>query len=78
MLNNTTWIKFKYADDSQMLMITDNQSTTCLTVEQNLNALEFWCRNWRIQLNGTKAEIVPINLDVNIPVFKLRGEKKAK
>ena len=75
MLNNTAGIKFKYADDSQILVITDNQSTTCLTVEQNLNAGEIWCRTWRIQLNGTKTEIVPINLDVNIPVSKLRGEK---
>ena len=74
MLNNTTEIKFKYADDSQILVITDDQSTRCLTVEQNLNAVENWCRTWRIQLNGTKTEIVPINLDVNIPVFKLRGE----
>ena len=75
MLNNTAGIKFKYADDSQILVITDSQSTTCLTVEQNLNAVENWCRTWRIQLNGTKAKIGPNNLDVNIPVFKLRGEK---
>ena len=75
MLNNTAGIKFKYADDLKILVITDNQSTTCLTVEQNLNAVENWCRTWRIQLNGTKTEIVPINLDVDIPVFKLRGEK---
>ena len=39
MLNNTAGIKFKHADDSQILLITDNQSTTCLTVEQNLNAV---------------------------------------
>ena len=70
--------KFKYADDSQILVITDNQSTTCLTVEKILNAVEYWCRTWRIQLNGTKAKIVPNNLYVNIPVFKLRGEKCKK
>ena len=75
MLKNTAGRMFKYAGDSQILVITDNQSTTCLTVEQNLNAVENWCRTWRIQLNGTKTEIVPINLDVNIPVFKLSGEK---
>ena len=75
MLNNTAGITFKYADDSEILVITDNQSTTCLTVEQNLNAVENWCRRWRIQLNGTKAEIVPINLDGKIPVFNMRGEK---
>ena len=75
MLHNTSGIKFNYADDSQIIVITGNQSNTCLTVEKNLNAVENWCRTWRIQLNGTKTEIVPINLDVNIPVFKLRGEK---
>ena len=75
MLNNTSGIKFNYADDSQIIVITGNQSNTCLTVEKNLNAVENWCRTWRIQLNGTKTDIVPTNLDVNIPVFKLRAEK---
>ena len=75
MLNNTTRRMFKFADDSQILVITDNQSTTCLTVEQNLNAVGKWCQTLRIQLNGIKTEIVPINVDVNIPVFKLRSEK---
>ena len=37
MLNNTAWIKFKNADDPQILMITDNQSNTFLTVEQTLD-----------------------------------------
>ena len=78
MLNNTTGIKFKYADDSQILVITDKQSTTCLTVQQSLNAMEHWCRTWRIQLNGTKTDIVRLNLDVNIPLFQLRGEKCKK
>ena len=74
MLNKTAGTKFKYAHDSQILVISDNQSTTCLTVEQNLNAMENWCRTWRIQLNGTKTEFVPHNLDVKIHVFKLRRE----
>ena len=52
----------------------DNQSTTCVTVEQKLNAVGNWWRTWWIQLNGTKTEIVPIILDVNKPVFKLGDE----
>ena len=66
MLNNTTGIKFNYGDVSQILVITENQSTRSPTVDQSLNAVEIWCRTWGIQLNGTKTEIVPINLDVNI------------
>ena len=78
MLIDTAGIKFKVADLSQIFVITDNQSTTCLTVEQILNAVEKWCRTWRIQLNGTKTEIVPTNLDVNLLVFKLSGEKRKR
>ena len=34
MLNNTAGIKFKDADNSQILVITDYQSIRCLTVEK--------------------------------------------
>ena len=75
LFSNTTGIKFKYAEYSQILVITVNQSITFLTFEQSLNAVDYWCRTGWIQLNGTKTEIVPINLDEKIPVFKLKGEK---
>ena len=56
-------------------MIADNQSITCFTVEQNLNAVENWCLTCWIQLNGPKTGIVPINLNVSLPIFKVRRGK---
>ena len=34
MLNNTTGLKFNYTDDSQILVTTENQATTCLIVDK--------------------------------------------
>ena len=40
MLKNTAGKKFKFDDDKHILVITENQSTTRLTLEQNLSAVD--------------------------------------
>ena len=63
MLTKTTGIKFKYADDSQVLVSAPVESALHRILKRNLNIVEKWCRTWRIQINGSKTEIMHINSD---------------
>ena len=75
MLTNTTGIKFKYADDSQILVSTALESALHRILQRNPNIVEKWCRTWSIQLNGSKTEIMHINSDgLTTSVFTLGNE----
>ena len=75
MLTNTSGIKFKYADDSQILVSAPVESALHRILQRNLNIVEKWCRTWRIQINGSKTEIMHINSDgLTTPVFTLGNE----
>ena len=44
-------------------------------LQTNLNIVEKWCRTWRIQINGSKTEIIHINSDrLMTSVFTLGNE----
>ena len=75
MLTSTTGIKFKYADDSQILVSAPVESALHRILQRNLNIVEIWCRTWKIQINGSKTEIMHINSDgLTTSVFTLGNE----
>ena len=75
MLTNTTGIKFKYADDSQILVSAPVESALHRILQRNLSIVEKWCSTWRIQINGSKTEILHINSDgLATSVFTLGNE----
>ena len=72
MLTNTTGIKFKYADDSPILVSAPVESALHRILQRNINIDEKWCRTWRSQINGSKTEIMHINSDrLTTSVFTL-------
>ena len=73
MLKNTTTIIFKYSYDWQIIASAPTESSLHRILQRNLNFVEKWCSTCRIQINGTKTEIVPINSDGRTtPNFKLQ------
>ena len=75
MFTNTTGIKFKYADDSQTFVSAPVESALHRSLQRNLNIVEKWCKTWRIQIRGSKTEIMHVNSDrLTTSVFILGNE----
>ena len=75
MLTDTTGIKFIYADDSQILVFATVESANHRNLQRNLKIVQKSCRTWRIQMKGSKTEIMHINSNgLTTSIFTLGNE----
>ena len=75
MLTNNTAIKFKYADDPQILVSAPAESVLHRILQRNLNIVEKWYWTWIIQITGSKTKIRNLNSDgLTTSVFTLGNE----
>ena len=51
----------QFADDTSLWTTTYFQSTAIRRLQTALNALEGWCRKWRVKLNGEKSNLIFIS-----------------
>ena len=76
MLETCCGVKFKYADDSQVLVAAANQKSLQHIIQRTLTSVQQWCRLWRLQINGSKTDIVLINCEApSTRIFYLDNEK---
>ena len=76
MLTNAKGIKFRHANDSQILKSASVENAFHRTLQKNLNIVKKWCRTWRIQIKSSKTEIMHINSDeLTTSVFTLWNEE---
>ena len=63
---------FQFADDSSVLL--SGQKITKL-LKDTCSDIEMWCRHWRMAVNGSKTEILPLtNSHEDFTQIKLNGE----
>ena len=61
MLETCRGVKFKYPDDSPVLVTAAYQKSLQRIIQRTLTSVQQWCRLWRLQINGSKTNIVLIN-----------------
>ena len=50
--------RFKFADDTAVLVKVSVPSTLESTLQEVANEVQTWCRKWRMVVNGSKTEII--------------------
>ena len=66
--------QYQFADDIAVCGSGQNELTAVAKVQQAVNAIEVWCRKWRVVLNGNKLNLVIISrkrkqLDENLCIL---------
>ena len=69
-------VKFKFADDSSAIISSCNTNTLHSDLQAICSNIEFWCKKWRMVVNGSKTELLLLNcLADNIEPILLNGEQ---
>ena len=65
---------YKFADDSAIMFQGINESDISEKLELSCRGIEKLCNKWRNGVNGSKAELISLNLEKNISVPILNHE----
>ena len=69
-------VKFKFADDSSAIISAFNTDTLHSALQAICHTIEFWCKKWRMVVNGSKTELLLLNcLADNTEPIILNGER---
>ena len=69
-------VKFKFADDSSAIISAFNTDTLHSALQAICHNIEFWCKKWRMVVNGSKTELLLLNCLVdNTEPILLNGER---
>ena len=69
-------VKFKFADDISAIISAFNTETLHSALQAFRHNLEFWCKKWRMVVNGSKTELLLLNcLADNTEPILLNGER---
>ena len=69
-------VKFKFAADCSAIISAFNTDTLHSTLQAVCHNIEFWCKKWRMVVNGSKTELLLLNcLADNTEPILLYGER---
>ena len=69
-------VKFKFADDSSAIISAFTTDTLHSALQAICHNIEFWCKKWRMVVNGSKTELLLLNcLADNTEPILLNGER---
>ena len=71
--------RFKFADDTAVLVKVSIPSTLESTLQEVANEVQNWCRKWRMVVNGSKTEIIVFNAgNFSKPAIAMNGNISVK